>query len=232
MATRSSIPVGTPFARNRFLWGLCAVYLVCWSVAAAFPVDRQTWLLENLPVFGLLGVLILTHRRFVFSNLSYALIFVFLILHAVGAHYTYSAVPLGDWLRDPLGLARNHYDRVVHFAFGFLLAYPMREMALRRVHAHRIWSFVLPVLATLSLSSSYEIVEWWAARAVDPDIGMAYVGAQGDVWDGQKDMALALAGSIAAMLITGLYRQRVGREPYLGISRDDARHGGPRGRSN
>ncbi len=217
MAPRAHIPVGTPFARNRFLWGLCAAYGVFWTLAAVSPVDRQTWLLENLLVFAVIGALVLTHRRFVFSNLAYALIFAFLTLHAIGAHYTYSAVPLGDWLRDQVDLSRNHYDRGVHFAFGFLLAYPLREMTLRRVHAHRLWAFTLPVLATLALSSSYEIIEWLAARSVDPEIGMAHVGAQGDMWDGQKDMSLALVGSIAAMCLTALYRHWTGREPYLGL---------------
>jgi putative membrane protein len=217
MVARAHIPVGTSFRHNRFLRGLAAVYGLFWIAAALSPLDRQTWLLENLLVFCLVGALVVSHGRFVFSNFSYFLIFAFLTLHAVGAHYTYSAVPLGDWLRDQLELERNHYDRGVHFAFGFLLAYPLREIALRRVHAHRMWSFALPVIATLALSSFYEIVEWGAARTVDPQIGMAYVGAQGDVWDGQKDMSLALAGSLAAMLLTALYRRSRGREPYLGF---------------
>jgi putative membrane protein len=90
-------------------------------------------------------------------------------------------------------------------------------MALRRVHAHRLWSFAIPVIAILALGSVYEIAEWGAARAVDPQIGMAFIGAQGDLWDGQKDMGLALAGSLIAMFVTALYRRVSGREPYLGL---------------
>jgi putative membrane protein len=160
-------------------------------------------------------LLALSHGRFAFSRLSCALIFAFLLLHSVGAHYTYSAVPLGDWLQHALALERNHYDRLVHLAFGLLLGYPVRELVLRQMHVHRIWSFVVPVLVILALSSSYEIAEWCAARLVDPAVGIAYVGAQGDAWDGQKDMTLVLVGSILAMVVTAFLRRLWGHEPYL-----------------
>jgi putative membrane protein len=211
--------VGVPFARNRFLQGLVAAYALFWFIAAIAPVDRSTWLLENLLVLAVLLLLAATHRRFVFSNLSYGLILAFLALHSVGSHYTYSAVPAGFWVRDVLGLERNPYDRFVHFVFGLLLSYPLREMVLRVVHVHRVWSWVIPVLAILALSSGYEIVESWAARMVDPEVGMAFVGAQGDVWDGQKDMTLALVGAILAMWSAARLRRRLGHEPYLGLRR-------------
>jgi putative membrane protein len=199
---------------------MTATVVAAWVVGAWAPVDRSTWLLENLLVFGLAGLLALTHHRFVFSNLSYALVALFLLLHVLGSHYTYSAVPPGDWVRDALGLSRNHYDRFVHFAFGALCAYPMREITLRRIHVHGTWSYVVPVLLVLSMSASYEMIEWGAARLVDPDVGVAYVGAQGDVWDGQKDMALALLGAALCMALTAVRRGFSGREPY--------RHGGRR----
>jgi putative membrane protein len=208
--------VGVPWAVNRFLQLLVGAYGVLWVWAAIRPVDRGTWLLENLLVFVVLGLLAATHRRFVFSNLSYGLIFAFLALHTVGTHYTYSAVPAGFWVRDALALERNHYDRFVHLAFGLLLAYPLREVALRAAHVHRGWSWVAPVLAILALSSGYEILESWAALVVDPEIGLAFVGAQGDLWDGQKDMALALAGALLAMAIAAGVRRARGHEPYLG----------------
>ncbi len=211
--------VGIPFARNRVLQGLVAAYAVFWLAAALAPLDRSTWLLENLLVFAMLALLATTHRRFVFSNLSYGLIFAFLVLHTVGSHYSYSEVPAGFWVRDALGLERNHYDRLVHFAFGLLFAYPFRELVLRVVHVHRVWSWVIPVLTILALSSAYEIVESWAARVVNPDVGIAFVGAQGDVWDGQKDMTLALVGAMLAMRAAALLRRRRGHEPYLGLRR-------------
>jgi putative membrane protein len=207
--------VGVSVERNPQLQAMLAVYGVAWGLLAISPVDRDTWLLENYLVFAVVGLLVASHRRFVFSNLSYASLGLFLLLHAVGSHYTYSLVPIGEWLRDSFDLSRNHYDRFVHFAFGLLFAYPMREITLRRIHAHRLWSFVVPVLFIVSASSLYEIIEWAAARATSPDVGMAYVGAQGDVWDGQKDMLLAFVGAVVAMLMTALYRRVAGHEPYF-----------------
>jgi len=194
---------------------LFGAYGLFWALLAVDPVHRRTWLLENLLVFAVLGGLFAVRRRFRFSNLSVALIVAFLTLHAVGSHYTYSAVPAGQWARDALDLSRNHYDRFVHLAFGLLWAYPLREVALRAAHVHGPWSWVVPGLAVLALSSGYEIIESWAARVVDPEVGMAFVGAQGDVWDGQKDMSLALAGAILALAIAAWVRRTTGHEPYV-----------------
>ena len=195
--------------------GLVWSYALVWGALAIAPLDRHTWLLENLLVFAAAGLLAATHRRFAFSAVSSVLLTVFLLLHAVGSHYTYSAVPAGDWVRDALGLERNHYDRLVHLAFGLLLGYPVRETCLRLAHVHGFWSWLAPPTIVLALSGGYEIVEWGAARVADPDVGIAYLGAQGDEWDGQKDMALALAGSILAMLAAAAARTLRGREPYL-----------------
>lgn len=216
--TTAHLPVGRRLSENHLLQGLTLAYVLIFSWAAWAPLDRKTWALENLLVVGLLLGLAMAHRRFAFSNLSNVLLFSFLVLHVVGSHYTYSAVPIGDWARDLFGLSRNHYDRCVHFAFGWLLAYPLRELTLRRVHAHGVWSFVGPVIAVLALSGSYEILEWAAARVVDPEVGIAYVGAQGDVWDGQKDMTLALSGACIAMALTAWRRRRSGYEPYLRLA--------------
>jgi len=211
----SRLPVGRRLGDNRLLRGLLIVYAVMWVLGAYAPVDRHTWVLENLLVMAFVGILAVAHARFAFSNLSNVLLFSFLMLHIVGSHYTYSEVPIGNWARDSFGLSRNHYDRFVHFCFGLLLAYPIRELTLRRVHAHGVWSFLGPLMATLAFSGGYEIVEWAAARFSNPEVGIAYVGAQGDVWDGQKDMGLAFLGACLAMALTGLHRARSGQEPYL-----------------
>jgi putative membrane protein len=208
--------VGRPLGENPLLQVLSVGYLAIWVWSAVAPLDRDTWWLENLLVFGWVGLLAATHRQFVFSNLSYALMLAFLALHAVGSHYTYSTVPLGAWLQEAFEQERNHYDRAVHFAFGALLAYPVRELVLRVLHVHRIWSYVLPTLVVLATSSVYEIIESWAARLVAPAVGVAFLGAQGDVWDGQKDMTLAWIGSILAMTAAAIRRRQTGREPYLG----------------
>ena len=215
MAPAPLAPFGTPIGKNRFLQILVAASVLAWGLAAIDPVDRQTWLLENLLVVGGALLLVLSHRAFVFSRLSYGLLFLFLLLHVVGSHYTYSAVPLGDWAAQAFGLARNHYDRMVHFGFGLLLAYPARELVLRVAHVHGVWSYVGPVLVVVTLSSVYEMIESFAARTVSPDVGMAFVGAQGDVWDGQKDMALAMLGAILCMVLVAVYRRGGRHEPYV-----------------
>ncbi len=183
-------------------------------VAAVGPHSRSDWLLENLLVFALAILLTVTHHRFVFSNFSYLLIFVFLVLHAWGAHHTYSLTPLGFWLQDAFGFSRNHYDRIVHFAFGLLLTYPLHELGRRTLHLRGGWSYAVPGVAVLALSSSYEIVEWWAARLVNPELGTAFLGTQGDEWDAQKDMAAAWLGAVLALAGTALHRRRTGREPW------------------
>jgi putative membrane protein len=211
--------VARRFAENPFLKALAAAYLAVWVATSVAPFDRSDWLLENLLVFAAAAVLVATHRVFVFSNFSYLLIAIFLALHAVGAHYTYSLAPFGGWISRSLGLARNPYDRLVHFAFGLLFAYPLHEVARRALHVHGGWSWTLPALALLALSSSYEIVESWTARIVDPALGQAFLGAQGDEWDAQKDMTLALTGAALALASSALYRARTGREPWLWLRR-------------
>ena len=130
-------PTIAPFARNRFLQGLLAAYGALWIALAIAPSYRSDWLLENLLVFGFWAALAATHRRFVFSNLSWLAIALFLALHAVGAHYTCAETPLGFHMQQSFGWSRNHYDRLVHFAFGLLLTVPMREIALRVLRVRR-----------------------------------------------------------------------------------------------
>jgi putative membrane protein len=192
------------FSHNRLLQGLLAWLLLLWIVMAISPFDRRDWLLENLLVFIYAALLLLTYRRFTFSNTSYVLFSIFLSLHLVGAHYTYSEVPFGYWLRDTLHLSRNHYDRIVHFSFGLLIAYPFRELLMRAAGVVRRWSYFMAVAMVLAFSAFYEVMEGIVAMLVAPDLGMAYLGTQGDVWDAQKDSFLAFSGSLVAMLITRL----------------------------
>jgi putative membrane protein len=214
VAIDGDLHIGRPLRSNRFLQGLLAAFAALFALAAVGPHDRGDWLLENLLLLPLAAALAATHHRFVFSNWSWLLIFLFLSLHTLGAHYTYSLTPPGFWVRDALDLSRNHYDRFVHFAFGLLLTYPVRELARRVLHLHGGWSYAVPLLAVLALSSSYEIVESWTARVVDPELGTAFLGTQGDEWDAQKDMSLALGGSLLCLALTACYRARTGREPW------------------
>jgi putative membrane protein len=193
------------FRDHYILQGLCVWYLFVWGFLAIDPLDRQDWLLENMLALGLIVVLIVLYRHFPLSDLSYILLTVFLTLHAIGAHYTYAKVPLGFWIQEQWNLDRNHFDRITHFAFGLLLVYPLRELYLRRVHVRGFWSFYLPVSGILALSGLFEIAEMWIAQWVSPELGTAYLGTQGDEWDAQKDMIMALIGACLTMFFAYIY---------------------------
>jgi putative membrane protein len=216
MTTEQTSWTGLPIRRNRLVQGLLVWYLLFWIWMAISPVDRSDWLLENILAVTAVAVLLLTARRFQLSNQSYVLITVFLTVHAVGAHYTYAKVPFGFWLQDLLNAGRNPFDRIVHFAYGLLLAYPIREILVRLAGVRGAWSYFLPVSATLAQSGLFELIEAVAATMVSPELGAAYLGTQGDEWDAQKDMAAALAGAILMMAGTlalskwGLARVPVG----------------------
>ena len=200
------------FRHNRFLQGLLLWLVVLWVAMAIEPFDRGDWLLENVLVFVYAILLIATYPRFRFSNLSYGLFGVFLSLHLVGAHYTYSETPFGFWLQETFDLSRNHYDRIVHFSFGLLIAYPFREFLLRVTGMRVGWSYLFAVVTVLAFSGFYEALEGVAAVVVSPELGMAFLGTQGDIWDAQKDTALAFVGAIVAMVVTRLLtRGRSGR---------------------
>ncbi|WKK20257.1 DUF2238 domain-containing protein [Achromobacter insolitus] len=207
-------------ARRRYLYTLGVLFAIIWTALAIAPHDRADWALENALVLAFGAALLVTRRWFVFSRTSYTLIFLYLCLHAVGAHYTYSLVPYDDWWRaltghgfnSMVGWERNNFDRVVHFSYGLLLAYPIREIFLRVVEVRGFWAYFLPMDVTLSTSALYELLEWGAAATVGSELGAAYLGTQGDIWDAQKDMALAAAGAVIAMAITALVNRRARRD--------------------
>lgn len=203
------------FAKNHFLQVLTAAYAVFWLILARRPFDRADWFLENLLVFAMLALLGFSYGRFQFSNRSYALLALFLALHAIGAHYTYAEVPAGFWLRDMFHLGRNHFDRAIHFGFGLLLVYPMREFLRRRVTTRGAWSLWLAVVLIIGMSSFFEIVEAVIAQLVHPELGAAYLGTQGDSWDAQKDMAAAFLGAGLAAALMALTRSAVDRRRQL-----------------
>lgn len=176
-------------------------FSIVWVWAAINPLFPHDWLLENYLVFISVPLILLSARYFKLSDTSYGLITLFMILHVIGSHYTYAEVPFGDTLQTWLGASRNMYDRLVHFSFGFLLAYPIHEIFLKVARAKGFWSYFLPFDLTMSFSAIYEIIEWISVKAVDPEAGIAFLGSQGDVWDAQKDMGLAGLGALIAMLI-------------------------------
>ncbi|TXI78791.1 MAG: DUF2238 domain-containing protein [Cupriavidus sp.] len=207
-----------PYLKYRGI--LLLIYLLLWAVLAINPHDRKDWALENvLVVLFALGMLA-AYRHFVFSRVSYTLIFLFLCLHSVGAHYTYAEVPYNDWWRamtghdfnSMLGWERNNFDRLVHFSYGFLLAYPIREIFLRVADVRGFWGYFLPLDFMLATSALYELFEWAAAEFFGGGLGVAYLGTQGDVWDAQKDMAVAAFGALIAMLVTAAINSYLQRD--------------------
>lgn len=197
-------------AHRRYFVILSAVYGVIWFALAVEPHDRSDWALENVLVVVAAILLVFSYKRLLLSRISYTLIFLFLCLHVLGSHWTYSLVPYdaafltitGTSFNELMGWERNQYDRIVHFAYGLLLAYPVRELFLRIADVKGFWGYFLPVVLTMASSMFYELVEWLAAEVFGGELGMAFVGAQGDVWDAQKDMWLATLGALLAMGIT------------------------------
>lgn len=164
------------------------------------PKDRLTWVLEVAPVLVALPILLATWGPFPLTPLSYVLIALHSLVLMVGGHYTYAEVPLGFWMQDAFGFARNHYDRIGHLAQGFAPAILAREVLVRAspLKGSR-WLPFLVVCFCLALSAFYELIEWWAAL-IEEEAAQAFLGAQGDVWDSQWDMFLALIGAVAALL--------------------------------
>lgn len=190
---------------------LLLCFSVFWLVLAIRPHDRRVWVAENILTGVSVIVLVTTFSDWPLSDLSYTLILIFLMLHTIGSHYTYVRVPYDDAVRLLLGIEvnrsfgwlRNHYDRLVHFAYGLLLAYPFFELLERYAEPVAGWSYVLSPALIMATSMIFEVLEWWATEILGEGAGTAYLGAQGDEWDAQKDMALATLGSIITMLMVG-----------------------------
>ncbi len=192
----------------KIIWLAIFLGVLAWS--AINPHDYPTWWLEVMPALIALVVILWTRNSFPLTPLLYWLVLVHAVILMVGGHYTYALVPYDDWFRsmtgtglnELLGFERNHFDRFTHFAYGLLLAYPIREMFIRIAEVKGFWSYFLPLDLTMSTSMLYELVEWGAAEFFGGELGQAYLGTQGDVWDAHKDMALASLGALIAMSLT------------------------------
>ena len=187
--------------RFRLPLALTAIVAVALAISAIGPTDRLTWWLEVAPVLIAAPVLFATVRRFPLTQLVYVLIAIHALILILGGHYTYAQVPLGDWLQDVFDMARNPYDRIGHFAQGFVPAMIAREILLRVTPLKRGgWLFFIVCCICLAISACYEFIEWWAAL-LGGGSAEAFLGMQGDVWDTQWDMFMALCGSIAAQVL-------------------------------
>ncbi len=192
-----SAPSASRYSRYALL--LLVLAVLAWS--GWQPKDLFTWFLEVLPVLIGLPLLALTFSRFPLTPLAYGLLAIHAVILMVGGHYTYAEMPLFNSLRDAFELSRNHYDRVGHVAQGFIPAIVAREILLRRspLQAGK-WLFFLTTCVCLAISASYEFIEWWVALA-SGDEAVAFLATQGDVWDTQWDMFLALCGALASQLL-------------------------------
>jgi putative membrane protein len=220
MAGGFSCPPALVISHRHYL-AVLAVLFGIWGIALGIrPWHRNTWLLENALAALVVVLLAGFHRRLLFSRASYTLIFVFLCLHQIGAHYSYSEVPYDAWwqsltgrtLNHLVGWERNNFDRVVHFSYGLLLAYPIREIFLRVVNVRGFWGYFLPLDLTMSTSMIFELLEWAVVAVFGGGLGQSYLGTQGDEWDAHKDMALASLGALVAMSLTAATNWRLQRD--------------------
>jgi len=213
------VRVGYPF------WLLIAGALLL-AISAWHPYDSGTWLMEVFPIFLAVPILLLTRRRFPLTGLTYTLIFVHACILMLGGHYTYARVPLGYWLQDALHLSRNPYDRIGHFAQGFVPAIVGREILIRMTPLRPGgWLFFLVCCVCLAISACYEFVEWWAAL-LGGSAATDFLGTQGDVWDTQWDMFMALVGAVTAQwLLSRAHDRRIAVTAGAGTPSLTPRHG-------
>jgi putative membrane protein len=205
-----------PKADARYDLTLLSLLVLITVVLGYSPHSRIDWALENLLVLLLVGTLVAVSPWFRLSAVSVTLIFVFLCIHELGAHYTYAQVPYDRWcstltgvsFNKALGLHRNHFDRLVHFSYGLFMVYPVREVLLRLTPLRGFWVIFVALNIMLSTSAIYELVEWIGGAYLGDDTSRAFIGAQNDPWDSQKDMALAVAGACISLSVMFLIKPK------------------------
>ena len=180
---------------------LLVLYLIGFSLLAINPHDRADWAIENLFPISQLVAVIIAYRHFKFTRLAYYMIFIYLFVQSWGGHFTYAEAAPFNWLRDHFHLKRNDYDRVAHFMLGFLVAIPVREILIQVIQTSRRWLAFITASIILAIGAFYEFIEWWVAVLATPNLGDKFLGTQGDIWDTQWDMFLALVGAILTLWI-------------------------------
>jgi putative membrane protein len=199
---------------------LSIIFAIECLVLSISPYDRADWALENVLVVVSVILIAISYKKCPLSRVSYGFIFVFMSLHEIGSYYTYSNVPYDAFLtsyfnfslNEYMGWTRNNFDRLIHLLYGLLLASPIRELYCRIAGMKGFWSYLAPLNLIMATSMLYELVEWGAAEAFGGDLGMAYLGTQGDIWDAHKDMALASLGALIAMAITLYINSRIQKD--------------------
>jgi putative membrane protein len=204
----TSLPARTIFKQNVFLIGLTVLFIAIWLYRYINNHDTIDWFLENILVVLFALYMSFSYKKFKYSDISYFFFFGFLMLHIYGAQYAYTQNPLGEYFQNKYNLWRNPYDRVVHFSFGFLLAYPVRDVLVNRMQLKNKWQYLLPVEIITSLATIFELIEWLVEALTPKAIGQSYVATQGDPYDAHKDIALAILGAAIAMTITYVMRKQ------------------------
>jgi putative membrane protein len=202
----------TLLPRDPFQKTLFAAFLVFLAVSCLNPPYLDFMLMQHVPTLASLVLLVFVVNRLAISRLSFTLTIVFLVLHTIGARYLYSNTPYDDWafwltgrtVSDTLGLTRNHYDRLVHFSFGLLMAVPIQEIEQRYLRLSVAMSCILAIEFVIAMSAAYEMIEWLVAIVFAPDWAESFLGLQGDPFDGQKDMALATLGAILSISVVAI----------------------------
>jgi putative membrane protein len=195
-------------SKNRVTQILVLICGAVWIWAAINPKFPADWLLENVLVAVGVGLFIWVYRTRPLSDLSTLFMAIFFCMHVAASHYTYSETPWGNWLKEVLETDRNHYDRIVHFSFGLLMAYPVREFLVRYLKLHGFASYFFAFTILVANSEVYEIIEWLTSTVVSPDAGNAFLGSQGDPFDAQKDTTLALIGTVITLIITAITERK------------------------
>lgn len=218
MSVRTTTAHPESWARPRALLLAFGVVFVALGIA---PHDRAAWALENVLVIVALAMFVATRHRLRFSNLSYTLLFAFFVVHEVGAHYTYARVPWAQWLAAASGGwlqvsadVRNDYDRVIHFAYGLLVLRPAVELLDYAAPPRGVWRWLMPPLFILSHAGIYEQLEWAATAVFSTGLGSTYLGSQGDPWDAEWDVLMAVIGALVALAIMALAEVRERRRAH------------------
>jgi putative membrane protein len=206
--TTAHSPQRVPIAANKFLWLFTVLFFTYWIYGWYNCLDLDDWILENLLVVICLSILIISRQWHKFSDLSYLCIFFFVMLHVYGAFYAYTQNYLGNWLQNTFHLWRNPYDRIVHFSFGFFMAYPFREILINKFRVSSRSSWLLPIVISFCLGTVFELIEWGVAAFTNSATGETYVATQGDVWDAHKDITLAAVGAGVSMLMIYIIKHR------------------------
>jgi len=180
---------------------LLGLYLIGFSLLAINPHDRADWAMENLFPISQLVAVIIAYRHFKFTRLAYYMIFIYLFVQSWGGHFTYAEAAPFNWLRDHFQLKRNDYDRLAHFMLGFLVAIPVREILMQVIQTSRRWLAFITASIILAIGAFYEFIEWWVAVLATPNLGDKFLGTQGDIWDTQWDMFLALVGAVCTLAL-------------------------------